>query len=166
MSTASQSHPLDVIDVASPCTADWDQMIGSEQIRFCSLCKLNVYNLSEMSRQEAEQLILEHEGRLCARFYRRHDGTVITRDCPIGLRAVRQKVVRAWLAIAALLGFLMLAPLLAFSAETRGKLFSGRDPFAKLQHWMDPPVPFEMIMGDVCEVPPLPVITPPPPSSN
>src|SRR5260221_457640 len=86
------NNPLNHVRVATPCPADWDQMIGSERMRFCGQCRLNVYNLSSMIRSEAESLIARTEGRLCVRFYRRRDGSIITRDCPVGLRAIRRRV--------------------------------------------------------------------------
>jgi hypothetical protein len=85
------NHPLNNIRVASPCPADWDAMYGDDRKRFCGECKLNVYNLSGMNRDEAEALITNAEGRLCVRFYRRADGTVITSDCPVGWAKVRQR---------------------------------------------------------------------------
>ena len=85
-------HPLDRVQVAAPCQADWNQMIGSERVRFCAQCNLNVFNLSDMSRLEAESLIARTEGRLCVRFYRRSDGSIITQDCPVGLRAIQRRV--------------------------------------------------------------------------
>ncbi len=85
-------NPLNHVQVAAPCKADWDQMIGSDRMRFCGQCNLTVYNLSGMSRNEAESLIAGNEGRLCVRFYRRFDGSIITSDCPIGLAAIRRRV--------------------------------------------------------------------------
>jgi len=85
-------NPLDHVQVAAPCKADWNQMIGSEQMRFCNQCNLNVYNLSGMTRDEAECIIARNEGRLCVRFYRRADGSIITSDCPVGLRAIKERV--------------------------------------------------------------------------
>ncbi len=85
-------NKLDHVRVAAPCTSDWDQMIGSERVRFCGQCSLNVYNLSSMTRSDAEALIARTEGRLCVRFYRRSDGSIITKDCPVGLRAIRRRV--------------------------------------------------------------------------
>jgi hypothetical protein len=82
--------PLDRISVASPCTASWDEMRGDDRVRFCGHCQLNVYNLSAMTRQAAEQLVAQREGRLCVRFYRRTDDTVLTPDCPRGLEALRR----------------------------------------------------------------------------
>ena len=86
--------PLVQIRIASPCHANWDEMAGTDQARFCGHCRKNVYNLSEMTRAEAEALIREKEGRLCVRFYTRADGTMLTQDCPVGLRAMRVKLAR------------------------------------------------------------------------
>lgn len=86
------TNPLSNIKIASPCSADWDEMIGNERKRFCGDCKLNVYNISEMSRTEAENLLLNSENRLCVRFYRRADGTILTKDCPVGWQAIQQRI--------------------------------------------------------------------------
>jgi hypothetical protein len=86
------SNRLKHVRVAAPCRADWDQMMGSDRVRFCGQCSLNVYNLSAMTRDEAESLIARSEGRLCVRFFRRNDGSIITQDCPVGLRAVQARV--------------------------------------------------------------------------
>jgi hypothetical protein len=85
-------NPLNHVRVAAPCPVDWDQMIGDERVRFCGQCSLNVYNLSSMTQSDAESLIARNEGRLCVRFYRRSDGSIITKDCPVGLRAIRRRV--------------------------------------------------------------------------
>jgi hypothetical protein len=86
------NHPLDNVRVASPCNADWEQMVGNDRARFCGQCNLNVYNLSSMTREEAERLIGNTEGRLCIRYFSRADGSIITKNCPIGLRAVRRRM--------------------------------------------------------------------------
>src|SRR5712691_8246363 len=101
------TSPLRNVNVASPCPADWDRMIGDERARFCGQCELNVYNLSAMSTLEAESLIARTEGRLCVRYYRRKDGSIITEDCPVGLRRLQQRAARVKRAVASLvLGFL------------------------------------------------------------
>jgi len=100
------SNPLSKVRVASPCPADWDKMIGDERVRFCGQCELNVYNLSAMTEAQAENLIVRTEGRLCVRFFRRRDGSILTQDCPVGLRALRQRMSRIRRAVTAgLLGF-------------------------------------------------------------
>lgn len=97
------SNPLDNVKVASPCSQDWNAMIGSERKRYCGECKLNVYNLSGMTETEAENLIQNSEGRLCVRFFRRDDGTVLTQDCPVGWRAVKLKATKMATAFASLI---------------------------------------------------------------
>ena len=97
---------LDSVRIAAPCSADWDSMYGNERHRFCEQCQLNVYNLSDMSTAEAEQLIGQTEGRLCVRYYKRRDGTIITQNCPVGLRAIKRRLSRIATAVASsLLGF-------------------------------------------------------------
>jgi hypothetical protein len=86
---------LENIRIATPCSADWDDMSGDARVRFCGKCEKNVYNLSAMSREEGEALVREKEGRLCVRLYQRADGTVITNDCPVGMQRARLRA-RVW----------------------------------------------------------------------
>jgi|TARA_B100000809_G_scaffold247970_1_gene277583 hypothetical protein len=104
---------LDIVDVASPCSADWDDMHGTERVRHCDACALNVYNLSAMTRDDAVQLVQNHEGRLCASFFRRVDGTVLTQDCPVSLRALRRRLASMTASVAALIGVLAAGTLFA-----------------------------------------------------
>src|ERR671916_798746 len=83
---------LNRLRIASPCTVGWERMTGDERVRFCEQCNLHVYNISAMTEAEVASLIKSQEGRLCARLYRRADGTVLTRDCPVGLRALRRRM--------------------------------------------------------------------------
>ena len=126
---------LDNIAIAEPCQASWDDMSGDERVRSCGDCKLNVYNFSAMSRSEAEEMVRTTEGRLCVRFYRRADGTVLTRDCPVG---VRRAIGLAWARTAALVGILWTGLLGCVGRKTDGD--EGQPPP------ITPPVeqPFEM----------------------
>ena len=63
------------INIASPCTADWDSMIGNDQIRFCQHCRLSVHDLSQMSSKEFKRLVAKSEGRLCVRYSRANYAT-------------------------------------------------------------------------------------------
>lgn len=81
---------LSQVAVATPCAVPWETMQGDEQTRACDQCKLKVYNLSAMSKDEAEAFLRQKKnGRRCIRFYRRADGTILTDDCPVGLRRLR-----------------------------------------------------------------------------
>jgi hypothetical protein len=106
---------LDNVRIATPCTADWDEMTGDARVRFCGKCEKNVYNVSAMTRDEAEALIRDKEGRLCIRMYQRKDGTVITADCPVGVRRARLRH-RIWATVS---GF-------AASAALAFGVFAGR----------------------------------------
>ena len=114
--------PLDDVRIASPCSANWDEMFGNDRMRFCGECKLNVYNLSGMSRQQAEDLVASAEGRLCVRFYRRIDGTIITENCPVGWARVKQRakvyVTAAFSLMMTLLGGLFIVSLFGRSTKT------------------------------------------------
>ena len=90
---------LNNVRIAAPCPADWDSMYGNERVRFCEQCQLNVYNLSDMSRAEAEELIGRAQGRLCVRYYKRRDGSILTQNCPVGLRRLKRRLSRVATAI-------------------------------------------------------------------
>lgn len=111
----ASSRLVDKLEIASPCSEEWDDMVGDERTRFCDSCRKNVFNISSMSGPEVEELIESAEGRVCVRLFRRHDGTVLTSDCPIGLAE------RAWrrarntgLAAAALMLTLLAGGFVAF----------------------------------------------------
>ena len=112
---------LDNVRIASPCKADWSAMKGDDRVRFCAQCKLHVYNLSGMRREEAEQIVRGTEGRLCVRFWQRADGTMITRDCPTGLNARQRRL--AWVMLAVLGVLSMAAP--TFGRELAQRWFPG-----------------------------------------
>lgn len=90
---------LDNLRVASPCPKLWSDMelTPEQSVRFCGDCKKNVYDVSKMSKAQAELVLqqacaqqLEGSGRsLCMQLYRRADGTIITDDCPVGLKRIR-----------------------------------------------------------------------------
>ena len=69
-------------------------MTGGDFIRHCAECNKNVYNLSELNAEQAVDLIREKEGGLCIRLFRRSDGTILTADCPVGLRERTRRVMR------------------------------------------------------------------------
>lgn len=97
------------IKVASPCKRDWSKMTGNDAVRFCGDCRMNVYNLSVLSQPELEQLVREREGRVCVRFFARPDGTVLTRDCPVGVTRKR----KTWVVLLAAVAGLFITPLFA-----------------------------------------------------
>lgn len=123
--------PLNNIKIASPCQADWNEMYGDSRKRFCGDCKLNVYNLSGMTKDEAEALIMNAEGRLCVRFHKRADGSVITQDCPVGWARLKQRTrvyaTAAFSLLMALITGVLFVSLFSKEKTTMGEL---KVPFA------------------------------------
>ncbi len=69
---------LDRITIPKPCDANWDEMIGNDQVRFCEHCSLHVTNLSSMTRPEAMRFVAGSQGRLCVRVVHSSDGGLLT----------------------------------------------------------------------------------------
>jgi hypothetical protein len=87
--------------LATPCSASWSEMIGDDRVRHCGHCNQNVYNFAELTRDELDALIVAKEGRLCARFFLRPDGTVLTKDCATTVRIRPSHAVRYGVGVAA-----------------------------------------------------------------
>ncbi len=169
----SRTIRLDQVRIASPCSRSWDSLspiavssgdaTGRDTIRHCDDCNLNVYNFANLTQAEGEDLIRRTEGRLCGVIYRRTDGTVITRDCPVGLAAVKRRARWMVAKVAAAVLFVFCLGAYAFAGRARdehaGSTFitaslAGR-PFAALKRWVNAPVQRQqMLMGDICISPP------------
>lgn len=94
LSFGRKAANVDDVMIAAPCPAKWEEMQGDDVKRFCDKCALNVYNTSELTSQEIMDLMEQSEGRTCLRLYRRQDGTLITKDCPVGT-TMRERIERA-----------------------------------------------------------------------
>jgi hypothetical protein len=92
-------------------------MAGDDRIRFCPQCKLDVFNFSQMSSDEIQRIVAARTGRLCARFYQRTDGTMLTKNCPVGFRSAMLRASRV--AAATLTAILSVVPARANSSHTR-----------------------------------------------
>ena len=77
---------LDRVVIAAPCDEPWEGMKGDDRVRHCARCRKDVYDVSAMTRDEAEALLRGADGRLCVQLFRRRDGTVLTKDCPVGVQ--------------------------------------------------------------------------------
>ena len=69
------------------------------------------------------------------------DGTVLTRDCPVGLRAVRQRAARLILRSAAILGLILTGGVLARASTNPSGGLRATQPFERLCAWLRPAVP-------------------------
>ena len=121
-------RPLEDFEIATPCSASWDGMLGDDRTRLCELCERNVYDVSEMTRAEALELIARTEGvRLCVRLHRRADGTVLTTDCPRGATVlVRRQMAAAAFWFLALFGLSAVATCLGIERRRRPGCLQGQ----------------------------------------
>lgn len=137
------NRALDVLKnvrIAAPCSQPWHAMEGDDRVRFCKECHLNVFNLSDMTAVEAAALVKETQGRLCVSYYMRADGTILTKNCPVGLRKIRKRLAWALTGVAAALGIALNAlaslkgdPRLSYSTLRTVK------PFMQIANLLDPP---------------------------
>lgn len=148
---------LDAIEVETPCAVPWERMPGDNRVRYCGHCRQNVYNIQALSRAEAVRVVSVREGRVCIRFHRRRDGTVVTADCWARLRAARRKGLLAFVGTLVVVGaaqlfamFVGVAALkwnLRATAQAGAPLPTGDAPWAKvlrtgfLPQEADPPRP-------------------------
>ena len=141
--------------ISSPCPMSWERMPGTDRLRYCSHCRLNVYNLAVMSRDEVASLVQNRQGRLCARLYRRSDGWATLRDCARGRK--RRNVRR----VVALVGLLLLGSLgwLLRVAGDRDRSVHPRW-VREVIEWVDPQPGGGMVVGQLCP-PPSPPKNPP-----
>jgi len=56
------------LHIASPCSVDWDSMIGNDRVRFCEHCQLTVHNIDFASKKQIKRLIARSNGRLCVNY--------------------------------------------------------------------------------------------------
>lgn len=96
------------IKMASPCDMAWGDLTGDDAKRFCGQCKKHVFNISNMSSEQAIDFLVQEKGNACIMFYSRRDGTVLSADCPVGVQkryARWQPVRKAAFGVLSLLAF-------------------------------------------------------------
>lgn len=109
----AQPNLLNQAFIETPCESSWDKMTGNDSVRFCGQCRLNVYNVANLTDKEAEAVFAKgrEQGRVCARLYRRPDGTIMTDNCPRSLRKIRDA--SRWLKTKIVAGFALTLSLFA-----------------------------------------------------
>ena len=137
-------------------------MNGDERIRYCDGCHKHVYNLSAMTRTEAERLVCESAGSLCVRFARAEDGVLQTLEyrAPVA----KGRGWRFWTAVSTCAAALVAGAngyLLARSKPAPPVLL-GKPAMPVLMGEVAAPAPPPVLMGVVAA----PVTPPPAPPSD
>jgi len=71
---------LGQLSIPTPCSADWNDLVGDGRRRYCEQCDRNVYDFSKMTATEVGALLATLQGRVCARITWRKDGSLLTED--------------------------------------------------------------------------------------
>jgi hypothetical protein len=108
---------LDNLQIAAPSDVGWESMTGDERTRICALCNKNVYNISQMSKKEANEFLYLTNHNACVSFFQRIDGTIITDNCPRGLKKLRDRYRKIAASISSLLALAYSFLLSATAAE-------------------------------------------------
>lgn len=161
------NSPLAVLHVASPCLASWDAMSGDNRVRFCGACRKHVYNLSDLPAADAQALLHATEGKVCVRFFRRADGTVLTADCPVGVReTLRKRLRRLGTVAAAVTGLWAVSTFVQATERRTGSIARLPVRLSELGEWLraalaptPPTVGKFAVMGEPLAIP---AVSPPP----
>jgi hypothetical protein len=147
------------LKVSSPCPMSWDDLAGNDRIRYCGKCKLNVYNLAEMSAHEVEAIVRRTEGRLCGRLYLRGDRTASLRDCP---SAEKSRILKRIVATASVLFLAIFASVFRSMEGPDRSRFPGWLQVVAEMIDPEPAHPPPSMLGGICAPPKAPVFPPAP----
>lgn len=103
---------------ASGCDSLWDNMAGSERVRYCQKCNLQVYDFANTSQEEAEELVFQREAKKNVIFFKRKDGKFLTVNCPIGSRNRMAALLSVGVSALGLLGLIVIVTQSAKQTES------------------------------------------------
>jgi protocatechuate 3,4-dioxygenase beta subunit len=66
----SRKELFQQLHIASPCSVEWESMIGNDRVRFCEHCRLSVHHVDALSRKQLRRLIARSHGRVCVNYWR------------------------------------------------------------------------------------------------
>jgi len=69
---------LDRLSIPSPCSTNWNELVGDDRKRYCGQCAKIVYDFSKLTTTEVLALLTTLRGDVCARITRQPDGTMLT----------------------------------------------------------------------------------------
>ena len=59
------------MQIPTPCHKKWDDLDGTDQIKYCALCKTSVYNISNLSENQVFELVKGKE-KVCGMMVKKH----------------------------------------------------------------------------------------------
>jgi len=150
-----QRPELATLWLTNLCPADWEEMEGKDEVRFCPHCQLHVHNLSTMTQPKAETLLHTKQGRLCLGL-NCQDGVLLGRDAPPARSRETRKFLRTAkvMTAAAILCYLSFLMVVFLADSDFMSDFRKIKPVNTFLNWLvPPPAP---PMGPMAPIVPLP----------
>ena len=69
---------LENVSVETPCSADWNEMMGNEEVRHCHQCQRNIHNISEMPKRRALKVLNQKDEIVCISYFKDEKNKIIT----------------------------------------------------------------------------------------
>lgn len=63
-----QKKDIENIELSFVCPQNWDNMTICGNGRFCGVCQKTVYDFTDKSQEEYDDIVQKHKGQLCGRF--------------------------------------------------------------------------------------------------
>lgn len=71
-------YSLENVTVENPCSAEWDEMKGNEEVRLCGQCRHNIHNISEMPKRRALKVLNQKAEVVCIAYQTDEKNRIIT----------------------------------------------------------------------------------------
>ncbi|MEK7725204.1 MAG: hypothetical protein AAB336_12690 [Acidobacteriota bacterium] len=71
-------YTLKNFEVKNPCSINWRDMNGNEEIRHCDTCQQKVNNLSEMTKRKSLKILNQPNERVCVTYLQDENNQIIT----------------------------------------------------------------------------------------
>ena len=62
-----QKQDIENIELSFVCSQNWDNMTICGNGRFCSVCQKTVYDFTDKSQKEYQDIVQKHDGQICGR---------------------------------------------------------------------------------------------------
>ncbi|MBX7170249.1 MAG: hypothetical protein K1X72_04775 [Pyrinomonadaceae bacterium] len=92
-------YNLENIKVKNPCSMDWEDMTGNDEIRFCGRCQQNIYNISEMPKRRALKVLNQPNEKICISYFLDEKKQIITQTYPGIFKRNFAKIIPLFLAL-------------------------------------------------------------------
>ncbi len=146
-------YTLENFEVPKPCSMNWDEMTGNEEIRHCEKCQHPIYNISEMPKRRALKVLNQPDEKVCVSYLQDEQSQVITQTY-FGI--FKRNFVKGLSAVLAIIfSFTSIQAMQTKDGKPKKKKIAKFRKYKKTQIPPRPPQPF---IGKRAPTPPKPVL--------